>query len=217
VKKAKVSLTSWLEFTVENTANLTADEIIQLLSHSGTFDSSKFGTMLFLPDGTRVVRQIVNGIPGDRLLKLIGKDATSADSFMCILLNREYFVNDMDETPTEEVIRNSVRKECEPFSLDFPREKADKLITSVAQIMMETYVDENKRREFENNLRDVVDLIVSKFPPPNKENQTCWDNICKAIKIAIGESRNTDEEEKFAELEGRFPALKAAMGTRVKN
>ncbi|MDR2432467.1 MAG: hypothetical protein LBD34_01815 [Puniceicoccales bacterium] len=199
---------SWLEFTPENTANLTENEIAQLLRFGDEFDPSKFGTMLLLPNGIQIVFQIIELISEDRLLELIGGNETSADSFTYILFEDRYFPQGIGERPPERSIRYSIEVECKPLPQGFPEERAEELITAPAQAMMELYVDEGKRREFESQLRNVVNLIAGKFPPPNEENQVYWDNICEAIKVVIGKSRNTDSQEGLAEFEERLAGFK---------
>ncbi|MDR2432466.1 MAG: hypothetical protein LBD34_01810 [Puniceicoccales bacterium] len=198
---------SWLEFTPENIANLTEDEIIRQLCFRGNPDPSKFGTMLFLPNGFQIVFQVLELISEDRLLELIGRNATSADSFMYIFFEKEYFVDDIDESPTEETMRNSVRVECKPLPQGLSRKKAKKLITVVSREMLEVYVNEDKRREFEGKVRKIVDLIFDKLPPPNEKNQRYWDNIREAIGTVIDESYGMDYEKKLAKLKKRFPVL----------
>ncbi|MDR0693444.1 MAG: hypothetical protein LBF49_02650 [Puniceicoccales bacterium] len=202
---------SWLEFTVENTAGLREDEIVRLLLFQDRPDPSKFGTIFFLPDGDQIVRQLVNGMSGNRLLEFVGRDAISADSFTCIFFEKKYFVEDMDEDPTMEDMRDSVLIECEPLPPGLPKGKFEERITVVARAMKDAYANKGKRGKFEGKLRNVVDSIFAKLPPPNEENQEYWDNICEAIETVIDESPSADNKKRLAEARERFPVLDIAL------
>ncbi|MDR1528382.1 MAG: hypothetical protein LBS22_02235 [Puniceicoccales bacterium] len=203
--------TSWLEFTVENTANLTEDEIVQLLFFQGRFDVGKFGTVLLLPNGYQIAIQLANRISGNRLLELIGENRMSADDLMCIFFPEEYFAKEgeIDEIPTKEMVGNSVRAECEFLPRGPQKGKFDGLIDGLSQAIIDTYIHKDRREEFGRQLRNVADLIVGKFPPPNAENQVYWDNIRGAIQAMIDESQGTngDGEEKRARAREGFPSF----------
>ncbi|MDR0693441.1 MAG: hypothetical protein LBF49_02635 [Puniceicoccales bacterium] len=198
---------SWPEFTLENTAGLREDEIVRLLLFQGRPDPSKFGIVLFLPDGESIAIQLINGIPADRLLRFVGENRGSADNFMCVFFGEGFFVKDMDQVPTIEDMRNSVSIECEPFPPGLPEEKFEERITVVAQAMKDAYADKGKRGEFEDKLRNVMDLIFAKLPLPDMENQMCWDNIRRATIDNSYRFYGTDGEKKLAELRERFPVL----------
>ncbi|MDR2628667.1 MAG: hypothetical protein LBC30_01575 [Puniceicoccales bacterium] len=201
--------TSWLECTVENTANLVEDKIVQLLFFQGRFDVSKLALILLLPDGDRIATQLANGMSGNRLLESIGGDATSVDDFMCIFFPEEYFVKDIGEVPTLEQIANSTRAECEFPSQDLSKEKFDEQIDMVSQATIDTFTHKDRRENFEGQLGGIADSIARKFPPSNAENQKCWDNIFRGVKAMIDESHraNGDGEKKLKRAKEIFPAF----------
>jgi hypothetical protein len=172
-------------------------------------DLSEFGTMLFLPDGYRIVTQLVNGMSGDRLLELIGGDVMSVDDFMCIFFPEEYFARDIDEVPTLEQVANCTRAECEIFPGNLPEREFNELIDAVSQATIDAYADKDQRKQFENQLRSVADLIVGKLPPPNEKNREYRDNICRGVEAMIDESHraNGDGEEKLERAREMFPKL----------
>jgi hypothetical protein len=196
---------SWLEFTVENIANLTENEIVQRLSDKGIFDASKLGFMLFLPGGYQMVVRMISVIPGHRLLKLGGEGLVSAHFFAHMLFEKNFFMGDKSQVPTAEILCGTIRAKCKPQLPGSPQEKVDGQAATLAQTMIETYADEGRRRGFENNLRGIVDLIFAKLPPPDMGNQTCWDNIRRAIRDNACRFYGTDGEKKLEELRERFP------------
>ncbi|MDR1528381.1 MAG: hypothetical protein LBS22_02230 [Puniceicoccales bacterium] len=210
--------TSWLEFTVENIANLTEDEIGKRLLFRGRFDASKFAIMLFLPKGHQIVTQLINGMSGDCLLRSIGGNVASADHFRYILSPEDYFTKIAVEAPTVGEMEGLVRLECEPLPQGFPRERFEELVTVVARAIVDTYVDEGRREQFESNLRKIVDSIFSKLPPPDATNREYWKNICEAvIEETVGEDGegggedSEDGEGRLVELEEKYPSFMAAM------
>ncbi|MDR1457842.1 MAG: hypothetical protein LBI47_03280 [Puniceicoccales bacterium] len=199
--------TSWLEFTVENIANLPSNEIVQRLSDKGIFDASKLGLMLFSPGGHQIVVQIIDVIPGHRLLKLIGESLVSAHGFAHIFFEKNFFMGDKSQIPTVESLCGTIRAKCKPQSSGLSQKKVDGQAATLAQTMMETYGDEDRHREFENNLRNIVDLIFAKLPPPDMGNQMYWDNIRRATRDNADRFYGTDGEKKLKELQERFPVL----------
>ncbi|MDR2432463.1 MAG: hypothetical protein LBD34_01795 [Puniceicoccales bacterium] len=199
--------TCWLEFTVENIANLTENKIAQLLSHKGIFDASKLGFMLFLSDGFRIAARVVDCISGYRLLKLIGEGLVSVYYFTCIFFEEKFFAGDRGQVPTTESLCSIMREKCKPQSPSSPQEKVEGQTAALVQAMMEAYADEGKRREFESQLQKIVDLILSKLPPPTMGNQMYWDNIRRATRDGANRFYGTDGEKTFEKLKKRFPVL----------
>ncbi|MDR2432468.1 MAG: hypothetical protein LBD34_01820 [Puniceicoccales bacterium] len=205
---------SWLWFTAENTANLPQSAIVKSLYFKGRFDPSKLAMILLLQDGEVIANQLLDGIPGNRLLELLGGNRNSMEEFVYYMLFGKYFKRIMEESPTLEEAKDRIRVECEFYPKDLQRRKLNKLITAPAQAMMELWTDKDKRMEFENQLRKIVDLILGKLPPPNEENRRYWNNVCEAIKDGVGESPKEKDRKRLMELREKFPAFKAAMETK---
>ncbi|MDR0742435.1 MAG: hypothetical protein LBE98_03155 [Puniceicoccales bacterium] len=204
----------WLEFTVENTASLTEDEIGEQLYFKGRFDASKFAIMLFLPNGEHLVTQMVNRMSGGFLLSSIGGDVVSADHFKYILFPEDYLDKIIVEIPTVEEIEELVRVESEPLPQGFPKERFEERSGIVAQAVVDTYGHKARREEFERRLQKIVDSIFGKLPPSDEENQVYWNNICEAvIEETVGEDGEggEDGEARLIELEEKYPTLQAAM------
>ncbi|MDR1233502.1 MAG: hypothetical protein LBJ75_04580 [Puniceicoccales bacterium] len=202
---------SWIEFTMENTAKLTEDEIVELLQLSGQFDASKLASILFLPNGPRIATQLVNRMSGDCLLKAIGRDLMAADNLVCILFPEDYFDGLTGESPTVDRMAVCVRRECEPLPQGLSKEKADGQISIVSQTMMKVCADKDRRKDYESRLQRIVDLIFNKLPPPNKENQKQWDNIYTAVMeetTDLDGETSEDGEKKLEELERRYTVWK---------
>ncbi|MDR2603516.1 MAG: hypothetical protein LBC11_03075 [Puniceicoccales bacterium] len=204
--KVNISSKSWLELTMENTANLTVDEIIQLLSHSGTFDVSILGYILFLPDGYSIAVRVINTFR-DCLLKAIGESLMSAYYFTHILFEGKFLRRDKGQVPAMGSLRSTVQAKCESQLQGPPQASMDDRIAVLAQAMKETYTDENRRRQLESNLRNLIDLIFIKLTPPNKENQVYWNNICRTIEDNADRVFPQNGYRKFKELQKRFPVL----------
>ncbi|MDR0693443.1 MAG: hypothetical protein LBF49_02645 [Puniceicoccales bacterium] len=174
---------SCLELTLENTAGLTEDEILGVLSLNGRFDASKFEIVLFLPDGYQIAMQLVNGMSGGCLLKLFGESRASSENFVYHMISGKYLERKMEKFPTVKEMKEYLRVECGFFPEDLQDEEVDERITSLAQTMIGVYTNQDRRVEFEGERRNLNSLIINKFPLPDMENQACWNNIITQLKI----------------------------------
>ncbi|MDR1457841.1 MAG: hypothetical protein LBI47_03275 [Puniceicoccales bacterium] len=199
----------WLDFTMENTAKLSKDKIAQLLLSQSNPDFSKFGTVLFLPDGERIAIRLINGMPGDFILELIGQNVTSANSFTRIFFEKKYFVDqDAGKDPTVADMRNSVLAGCEPLPPDLQKGNFEKQVDIAAWRMRDVFCDVGQRREFEGKLRNIVDLIVRKLPQPNEGNQKYWNTIHEAIEAAAYKLFGTGDRRELIRIQKEFPMFK---------
>ncbi|MDR0742437.1 MAG: hypothetical protein LBE98_03165 [Puniceicoccales bacterium] len=217
--------TSWLEFTVANTANLPEDKIVAWLPFPGIFDSRKFGFILLLPNGHQIAIQLVNGISGDCLLKSIGESPTFAEFFERIkffkpgeVLTRELtaiedfmdilfedFSEDTTEGLTVEEIEGNLREAPGLFPQDLPPEKVDEWVTVLAQETRDILLNKDRLNKMQDEQRSIVDLILSKLPPPNEGNQVYWDSLRKTIGHVI--ARDAASKEEVVKLKERYPAF----------
>ncbi|MDR1457843.1 MAG: hypothetical protein LBI47_03285 [Puniceicoccales bacterium] len=191
---------SLLWFTVENVKNLPQDEIVESLFLNDKFTLSKLAIVLSLPEGDQIAGQVVECIPGDRLLKLLGENRASLDDCLDLLFEKKWLERIALEFPTVEEIKEYLRVACGFSPEDLQNEEVNGPITALAQTMTETYADEDRRRGIEGEMRKVVDSIFSKLPPPSEENQKLWDNILKAM-------HTKKSEKKLKEIRKRFPLV----------
>ncbi|MDR1457844.1 MAG: hypothetical protein LBI47_03290 [Puniceicoccales bacterium] len=233
--------TSWLECTAENTANLTEDEIVELLHHkypftfvgenakdfqscsmedlrdtnydpdirTGFFRFFKPNRLVYLslfPDGGLIVHQLINGMSGNCLIKLIGKDKRASKAFMDLLFKQDYFAVDRREMSTANKVGDWIQAECESL----PKEKVDELATVLFRSMTDVSTDEGKPRSIESKIRNIVDLVFSKLPPPNEENQKLWDNIRETIKHIVKKGY-PDDKEKVKKLREKYPVFNLVL------
>ncbi|MDR2628668.1 MAG: hypothetical protein LBC30_01580 [Puniceicoccales bacterium] len=201
------SPTSWLELTPENAVNLKENEFIQLLSHRGIFDVSKLGYILFFPEGYSIAAQMINLIPGNRLLRLVGEGLESAYYFAHIFFEKKFLGIDNSQVPTMESLHSIIQAKCKSQLQGLSQKSMNDRITDLTQTVRETCADEDKCRKFESNLRNLTDLIFSKLPSPNIGNQILWDNIRRAVEDNVHRFYDTDGEKKLEELKGRFSVL----------
>jgi hypothetical protein len=142
-----------------------------------TFPTGKIVLMFLLPDGEQIVRQLIDRIPGDRLLQLIGENKVAAGDFVDFFLSEKDFFDGDDENIPEEEIRSCIAKECEPL----PREKANELRVTLFKSMKNIPIAPNLREQLENQLRSFCNHIIDKLPRPNEENAQLWNNIIEVI------------------------------------
>jgi hypothetical protein len=128
---------------------------------------------------------------------------------MYIFFEEEYFAKNMDEPPTKEEVDNFIRRAWEPFPQGLPQEKLDEWVDAMGKTTLDIFTHKNRREKFKTQLRRVVDLIDSKLPLPNKENQAKWGNMCAAIEAIVNASQrvNGDGREKLRKARARFPFL----------
>ncbi|MDR1528383.1 MAG: hypothetical protein LBS22_02240, partial [Puniceicoccales bacterium] len=226
---AVIPPTSWLEFRVENTANLPEDEIVARLPFPGIFDSRKFGFILLLPNGYQIVTQLINGMSGDCLLKSIGespafaeffektqssefgktftRESTPIEDFMGILF--EDFSKDTTEGSTVEEIERNLREAPGLFPRGLSPEKVDEWVTIFVQGTRDILRNKDRLNKMQDEQRSIVDLILSKLPPPNEENQRYWDNIREIIEHVF--TCDADERERVVKLRERYPVFDCAL------
>jgi hypothetical protein len=142
-----------------------------------TFPTGKIVLMFLLLDGEQIVRQLIDRIPGDRLLQLIGENKVAAGDFVDFFsFDKDFFDGDDENIPEEEV-KSCIAEECEPL----PRGKADELKVTLFELAKKTFTDPNPRECLENQLRSFCSHIIDKLPRPNEENAQLWDNIANVI------------------------------------
>ncbi|MDR0742433.1 MAG: hypothetical protein LBE98_03145 [Puniceicoccales bacterium] len=198
-----------MDLTAEEAANLTEDEIVELLRFKGRTDPSKLALVLFLPDGYRIAIQLVKGISEDRWLELFGGDQAAADDFRYYMLSGKKFLwRKMEKRPTLKEAKEYIRMECELSPEDLQNEEVDGRVTPLAQAMVDVYANKGRRRKFGDQLQNLTNLILSKLSSPDSANQEYWRTICEAIRY---EMRGRSGRRKLTELREKFPALKAAM------
>ncbi|MDR0693439.1 MAG: hypothetical protein LBF49_02625 [Puniceicoccales bacterium] len=194
----------WLRCTVENTANLAENEIVQLLSERGIFNVSNLGNILLLPKGYQIAMQLIDGMSGDCLLKSIGSNRVSMRFFVRIFFEGNFFGGDKNPDSMTEDVRNSMQATYK-FS---PQESMDAQTVTLVQWnheMASTYANEDKRRDFECRLQSVARSIVGKLTRPSKKNRGYWRGIHEAVKTAAHELSGADKEKEFIKVQKRFP------------
>jgi hypothetical protein len=214
-----------MEFTVENTAKLTEKDVVDLFhfKNQGNANAIRFGAMFFLPGEDQIAAQLVRIMSGDCLLEVFGGSLAAAKDFMYIffeeefstrvstylLWRNEYCAENAAEPLTLTKINYIIRSAGEPYSHGLSPDKLMGQADIVGQRMLDTFGNKNRQKEFESQLRRVVDLIVRKLPQPNAENQAKWDNIRTAAETMISASQkaNGDGERKLRRARARLPFL----------
>ncbi|MDR1528380.1 MAG: hypothetical protein LBS22_02225 [Puniceicoccales bacterium] len=208
-RNPRIDSVSLLDITAEKAANLTEDEIVELLRFKGRTDPSKLALVLFLPDGYRIAIQLVKGISEDRWLELLGGDQAAADDFGFYMLFGEKFLwRAMEERPTLEEAKEYIRVECELSPEDLQNEEVDGRVTPLAQAMVDVYANKSRRRKFGDQLQKITHYLLNQLPSPDSANRGYWRTLCKVIK---DEMRSRSGGKKLIELGKDFPALKAAL------
>jgi hypothetical protein len=193
-----------LDCTVENTADLSGDEVAQLLTcqrgSEQVFDLEGLVYMLFLPNGRDIAIQLVNKLPGDFLLALLGNSESSRLSFIRMLFRQDYFrlseiqsrfAQDGRPKTRDEMVRECMWDKCKSFlsAQEFGR-RADVLVQAAVAI----YDDPKQLRRFEKDQQQIGSLIASKFPPLDDENQEYWGYIWAVIESERDKLQDASED-----------------------
>ncbi|MDR2432465.1 MAG: hypothetical protein LBD34_01805 [Puniceicoccales bacterium] len=197
------------EFTLENTANLTEEEFVELLCLNGKFDPIKLAIILCLPDGDRIAIQVIEHISKSRLLEVLGGNRDSAEGLGDLLSGKNPLKRITSELLTTEELGEYLRVVFRYPLMALQNKEVYGPIIALAQVMLDTCPNKGRRREFESQLRKIIDLILGKLPPPNEENQRYWDNIIKTIKRRIrGKKGKEKVTAKLVKFKKKFPVLK---------
>jgi hypothetical protein len=122
-----------------------------------------------------------------------------------MLFEKEFCQENLNESnlPTMEQVRNCVVEEYGSL----PGEKIDELAAVLNQGSRDLIL-QGRHAVGTRELREIVDLVVNKFPPPDAENRVYYENIYAAV---IAEFPGLDGKEKVVKLREKHPGFSLVL------